>query len=128
MVTIINFKERIKEDGTTFFVLELQGGIELVQSQTTKQFYATAKKAYIPSTFDLKTCKALIGTQMPGSIQKVECEPYEYTIQDTGEEITLEHRWTYAPEGTEVIESEGLNFVTGAPLHSQNGMMQEAYA
>lgn len=47
MVTIIDFKERNKEDGTSFFVLEVQGGIELVQSQRTKQFYATAKKAYI---------------------------------------------------------------------------------
>jgi len=30
MVRIINYKERDKEDGTTFFVMELQGGIEML--------------------------------------------------------------------------------------------------
>ncbi len=62
MVRIINYKEREKDNGETFFVLELQGGIEMVQSQETGNFYATAKRAFIPSTFDLQTCSALIGT------------------------------------------------------------------
>ena len=45
MVTIINYKTRTKEDGTEFFLLEVQGGLEMVQSKTTNQYYATAKKA-----------------------------------------------------------------------------------
>ncbi|GGP03837.1 hypothetical protein GCM10010992_13760 [Cloacibacterium rupense] len=49
MVTIINYKERQKEDGTSFYVLEVQGGIEMVKSQKTVNFYATAKKAPKPS-------------------------------------------------------------------------------
>ena len=60
MVRIINYKERQKEDGDTFFVLELQGGIEMVQSKETGNFYATAKRAFMPSTFDEQTCSALI--------------------------------------------------------------------
>lgn len=55
------------------------------------------KKASITSTFDELTCQALIGTQMQGSIQKVECEPYEYTVKDTGEVIVLHHRFVYSP-------------------------------
>ncbi|WP_228377594.1 hypothetical protein [Chryseobacterium gallinarum] len=93
MVTIINYKQRQKEDGSTFYVLEVQGGIEMVMSQTTNQFYATSKKASITSTFDELTCQALIGTQMQGSIIKQECEPYEYTVKDTGEMIILHHRF-----------------------------------
>lgn len=47
MVTIINYKQRQKEDGSTFYVLEFQGGIEMVMSQTTNQFYSASKKVSI---------------------------------------------------------------------------------
>ncbi len=95
MVRIIGFQERQKEDGTTFYVLELQGGIETVVSKTTGNMYLTAKKATLPSTFDKATCQALIGTDMEGQIVKEQCEPYIYTIKETGEEITLHHKYIY---------------------------------
>lgn len=98
MVKIINYKERESEEGNVFFVLELQGGIEMVKSQTTQRYYVTAKKATIPSTFDGDTCKSLIGTEMPGKIAKVETEPYEYTIKETGEVIELNFRYEYCPD------------------------------
>lgn len=98
MVRIINYIQRTSEEGKPFFVLEVQGGIEMVKSQKTGQFYATARKASITSTFDEVTCKALVGTEMPGSIIKAECEPYEYAIRDTGEIIMLSHRFVYEPE------------------------------
>ena len=128
MVTIINFKERNKEDGTSFFVLELQGGIELVQSQKTKQFYATAKKAYISSTFDELTCKALIGTQMQGAIEKVECEPFEYTVQETGEIIILSHRYQYVQEETAKAKPAPENFTPDVNVFSKNGKAEMTYA
>ena len=128
MVTIINFKERNKEDGKSFFVLELQGGIELVQSQKTGQFYATAKKAYIPSTFDQLTCQALIGTQMPGSIEKEECEPYEYTVQETGEIIVLAHRYQYVQQPTEKSKPTDEKFRPDVNIFSKNGKSEMAYA
>lgn len=128
MVTIINFKERNKEDGTSFFVLEVQGGIELVQSQKTKQFYATAKKAYIPSTFDEITCTALIGTQMPGEIEKVDCDPFEYTVQETGEVITLNHRYQYVQE-QKPKDDKTPGWLNGNPeAFSKNGKSEMAYA
>jgi hypothetical protein len=98
MVRIINYKERQKEDGTTFFVLELQGGIEMVKSKETGNFYATAKRAYISSTFNEQTCSALVGSEMEGQIIKEDCDPFEYTVKETGEEIVLSHRWVYVPE------------------------------
>ena len=52
MVRIVNYKKRQAEDGKEFFVLEITGGIEMVMSNSTGQFYATAKKAYLASTFD----------------------------------------------------------------------------
>ena len=113
MVRIISYKKRETEDGKEFFVLELQGGIEMVKSKETGKFYVTARKASISSTFDELTCQALIGTELPGKVEKVECEAYEYVIKDTGEVITLTHRFEYVEEEkatTPTVEMSKLSF------------------
>jgi hypothetical protein len=71
----------------------------MVQSSETGRFYATAKKTSITSTFTEEEAKALIGREMTGRIAKVQCEEFEYTIEETGEVITLSHRWEYLPDG-----------------------------
>ena len=130
MVRIINYKQRQKEDGTSFFVLELQGGIEFIQSQKTGKFYATAKKAFIPSTFDEMTCNALIGTQMAGRVEKTDCDPYEFTVQETGEVISLAHRYEYVPEGAPKTDSAtSQNWLNGnSNSFSKNGKAEMGYA
>jgi hypothetical protein len=125
MVRIINFKERQKEDGTSFFVLELQGGIEMVLSKVTNNFYATAKRAFIPSTFDEQTCTALIGTEMAGSIVKEECEPFDYVVKETGEEITMYHRWVYVTEEAAKPKQEH-NVIANSEVFSKNGILEHA--
>lgn len=97
MVTISNYKSAINAEGDEFFMLELLGGVESVQSKETGRFYLTARKATISSTFDEGTCQSLIGTKMPGSVRKVEVDPYPYVIKDTGEEVILSHRYEYDP-------------------------------
>ena len=99
MVTIVDFVKRTNSKGETFNALILQSGIELVKARETGRYYATAKKASIPSTFDEATCRSLIGTQIPGSIQRTESAPYLFTVQSTGEVLTLTHRWVYLKEG-----------------------------
>ncbi|CAA0190242.1 conserved hypothetical protein [Tenacibaculum maritimum] len=131
MVTITNYRQRQKEDGTTFYVLEVQGGIEMIRSKSTGNFYATAKKAYVPSTFDEQTCIALTGTEMQGSIIKEECEPYEYIVKETGEEIIMHHRWAYVPEDVKepVVENTSLQVEILQPnveQFSQNGTLKHA--
>jgi hypothetical protein len=98
MVRIVNYQKRTTEEGKDFFVLEIQSGISMVKSKETGKFYATANKASISSTFDELTCQALIGTELPGKVEKVNCEPYNYTIKDTDEVITLTHRFEYVDE------------------------------
>lgn len=102
MVTITDYKLRESFEGKAFFALTLQGGIEIVKSASGNS-YATIKKASMPTTFDEITCKALVGTQLPGRIEKVETVPYEYTIQETGEVIMLSHRYDYFEEELEPI-------------------------
>ncbi|MFV0180528.1 hypothetical protein OBK28_13300 [Empedobacter falsenii] len=127
MVTVINFIERTRKDGSSFFVLEVQGGLEMVKSEKTASFYATIKKAFIPSTFDENTCQAIIGTQIPGSIEKVETEPYEYTIKETGEVIKIKHKFEYNPEESlAIIPSQSELLVSGRTMFTGNANM--AYA
>jgi hypothetical protein len=104
MVKIIDYKVRMSADGEPFFALILQGGIQLVQSKETGMFYATAKRASITSTFDEETCKSLIGQELDGTVEKVECETYEYTNEETGEILELSHRWVFVKEGETVGE------------------------
>lgn len=130
MVRIINYKQREKEDGTSFFVLELQGGIEMVLSKVTGNFYATAKRAYIPSTFDEQTCTALIGTEMPGRVIKEDCEPFNYTVKETGEEITLQHRWVYTTKDDVKPKQQATvledNVIANSDVFSKNGILEYA--
>jgi len=124
MVRIINYKQREREDGTTFFLLELQGGVEMVLSKETEQYYATAKKAFITSTFDEVTCQALIGSEMNGSVVKKEVEPYTYVVKETGEELLLTHRWVYVPEDTTTTkEDKAVNqLMADTSVFSKNGV------
>lgn len=133
MVRIINYKKRETEDGNEFFVLELQGGIEMVKSKETSKFYITARKASISSTFDELTCQALIGTELPGKVEKVECEAYDYTIKDTGEVIVLTHRFDYveeekatAPkvEKSKTTVDEFMSNIPSGNAFSSNGQLQ----
>ena len=105
MVQIVGFKTYQREDGENFNVLVVQGGIEVVKSAQSGRNYITARTASVSCTFNETICHSLIGTKLPGSIKKVETEPYEFTIQDTGEVIMRHHRYELISEEESIIES-----------------------
>lgn len=96
MVTISSYETRQGTDGE-FFVLILQGEVEFVSSQKTGLPYAMVPKCSMPATFDEATCKSMVGKQIPGSIQKIECEPYDYINPRTKEVIELTYNYAYSP-------------------------------
>ena len=98
MVKIIATKVSPNNEGKSFVSLKLQGDPEFVQSQQTGKMYLTAKTCSIASTFDEATANALIGKELPGTVERVSSDPYEYTVQATGEIITISHRYEYKPE------------------------------
>jgi len=98
MVTVTDYKRRENAAGEEFFVLFLQGDIELVKSSETGKHYATARRTTITTTFNEVTCQQMVGKTLKGSINKVKCDPYNYDIQETGETIQLEHTYEYSPE------------------------------
>lgn len=106
MVTVTNYQTRVRKDGTTFQVLELTGGVELVQSQETGKFYATVRKTTIPCTFSEQIAQGLLGTQMSGDVVRVQVDAYDFKNPKSGEIIKLQHSYAYSPEGsTELIGS-----------------------
>jgi hypothetical protein len=98
MVTISNYFVRENKEGQHFISLELTGDVEFIQSSLTGKFYASAKRCSISSVFSEDVAKTLIGKQLPGTIQRVECEPYEYVVEKTGETMLLSHTYTYLPD------------------------------
>jgi hypothetical protein len=131
MVRIVNYQKRTTEEGKELFTLELQGGVEIVKSQETGKNYMTARKASMSCTFDELTCQSLIGTELPGSVKKVACEDYSYTIKETGEIITLSHRFEYVEQEAPKYSPEKSNttieeFMAKAPVgnsFSTNGQL-----
>lgn len=105
MVSVINYLSVEKENGEDFLMLVLQGGIEAVKSQATGKMYFTARTVKVPATFDEATCKSLIGSQFEGTIVKVPSDSYEYTIKETGEIVTINHRYEYVT-GVDAILKE----------------------
>ena len=97
MVTVIGYDKRQSDDGREFFTLTIQGDAEIVESQKGN-LYMTARKTSIPSTFDKEGCAVLLGKELPGKINKMECEPYEYENKNTGEIIMLSHTYVYVSE------------------------------
>lgn len=106
MVTITGFEKRLSKDEKEFFLLNLQGDVEIVFSQATGRPYATVRKTKLLTTFDELTCKALVGKQLPGSIIKLQVEEYEYTIPDTDQVVVLDYSYVYSPGENKSMEAE----------------------
>jgi len=101
MVQITNALERVKVDGSTFAVLEISGGAELILSQTTQRYYATVCKCTIPFTGTMDVAKMLIGQKIEGEIVKVIVPPYQFTNKRTGEVMSLQHSFAFRPKDSQ---------------------------
>ena len=106
MVTIIGYKECISQNSNVFFSLILQGGITISKSENGN-FYFTANKALIMTSFTEDYCKALVGKQLPGSITKVPCDEYVY-VNSAGESVACDYKYEYSPK-EEVVKEEATN-------------------
>lgn len=103
MVTITGYATRQRKDGTSFIVLMITSGVELVQSQSSGQWRAVVRKTTIPASFDEQVAKSVVGTQLPGSIVRVQCDSYQLTNEQTGEVLTMSHTYGYSPDGATVL-------------------------
>ncbi|SDK43295.1 hypothetical protein SAMN05421823_102721 [Catalinimonas alkaloidigena] len=97
MLTVVDYKPCKNKDGKKFFILKLEGHIEMVKSKQSGRYYATRIKTTMACTFNEKSCKEMLGKEIPGRIIKEQVEPYTYVIPDTKREITLDFRYSYQP-------------------------------
>jgi len=104
-VTIKDFVLRENSDGEEFFALIVESGFEVVKSRESGNYYATSQQASLPCTFDEEGCKKLIGQEIPGSVQRVECEPYDMEVEGSDEVLTFNHRCEYRKEGDTLEEA-----------------------
>ncbi len=98
MVTITGYHKRKNQEGGSFLVLTIEGGVTMSQSESTGNWIASTLKTNIIASMDEKTCMTMIGQQLPGTIERKACAPYSYTIPSTGEEKTLNYTYEYSSD------------------------------
>ena len=99
MVTVGNYRV-VETDEGTYIRLILSGDLEMVQSEKTGNFYATIKQASISATFDEEMAKRMLGKQLPGTIERIQVEPYE--IETEAGRIKIFHRGVYREAHVEI--------------------------
>ena len=107
MVTIVDFEKRKNVLDEEFNVLILQGGVEKVTSKQTGKPYITARKTSIPCTFDEVMAKSLVGQKLPGEIERIEVDEYEFIVPGTKKKLKLTHSYRYSAEPTSIEEVVG---------------------
>ena len=107
MVTITRLEKRKNRKDEEFNVLVLQGNVEVVLSKATGRPYLTARKTSIPITFDGALAEKMIGKELPGNIERIDTDEYEFLIPGTKNKLKLSHRWQYNQEPTTVEEVVG---------------------
>jgi len=97
MVQIIAFEQkensRTKE---TYSVLVLQGEPEVMISKSSGRPYISAKKTTIPCALEENQAQALIGKELPGSIERVSCTPFEVKLA-TGKKVKISTVYQFLP-------------------------------
>ena len=83
------------------------GSIEVVVSKETGKPYLTARRTSIPCTFDEVMAKTLIGQTLPGEIERMEVDEYEFVVPGTKKKIKLTHSYRYSAEPATIKEVVG---------------------
>ena len=97
MVTIVEVAERTAANGNVFCSVMVAGDASVHMSAEGKASLV-ALKASIPSNLPKDVLESMIGNKLPGKVERVETEPYQWVNPNTGEEITLSHTYKYSPE------------------------------
>jgi hypothetical protein len=76
-------------------------------SKATGKPYLTARKSSIPCTFDEVLAKSLIGQTLPGEIERIEVDEYEFVVPGTKKKLKLSHSFRYSAEPASIEEVVG---------------------
>jgi hypothetical protein len=99
MVQIIGFEKKQSKSKESFAVLILQGEPEIMISKSSGRPYVSARKTTIPCALEDNQAQALIGKELPGSIERVSCTPFEVKLA-TGKKVKISTAFQYLPAET----------------------------
>lgn len=97
MVKVIDYQQKENpKTKETYSVLVLQGEPEVAISKSSGKPYLTAKRTSIPCALDETSAKALIGSELEGSIERVACTPFEVKLA-TGKKVKITTAFQFIP-------------------------------
>lgn len=97
MVKVIDYQ--LKENAKTkmtYSVLVLQGEPEVLISKSSQKPYISARRTSIPCALDESSARALIGSELEGSIERVACTPFEVKLA-TGKKVKISTAFQFIP-------------------------------
>jgi hypothetical protein len=97
MVKIIDYqKKENAKTRETYSILVLEGSPEVAISKSSGKPYITAKRVSVPCALPEVSAKALIGTELEGTIEKVSCTPFEVKLA-SGKKVKISTAFQYIP-------------------------------
>jgi hypothetical protein len=97
MVQIIGFEKKQNEKTKeSYSVLVLAGDPVILISKSSGRPYVSVRKTTIPCALEDSQAKALIGKELPGSIQKISVKPFEVKLA-TGKKVKISTAFQYMP-------------------------------
>jgi hypothetical protein len=100
MVQIIGFEKKKNERTKEFFsVLILAGDPEVMISKSSGRPYISVRRTSIPCALEEVQAQALIGKELPGSIERVACTPFEVKLA-TGKKVKISTAYQFLPAET----------------------------
>jgi hypothetical protein len=99
MVQIIGFEKKLSKNKESYAVLILQGEPEVLISKTSGRPYISARKTTIPCALEENQAQALLGKELPGSIERVSCTPFEVKLA-TGKRVKISTAYQFLPAET----------------------------
>jgi hypothetical protein len=102
MLKIIDTQTRVNaKTKEEYQVVVLLGNVEVLRSKSNSKPYLSAKKVTLPTTLNQQQAQELIGTSLPGEIEKVDCPEYEIKMPGTNKKVKINHTFQYAPASVE---------------------------
>jgi len=98
MLKVIDAKTRVNsKTNEEYNIVVLLGNVEIQKSQSSGKFYLASKTISIPTTLTLNEAKQLIGTSIPGKIEKVDCAEYLVPVPNSNKKLKITHTFSYSP-------------------------------
>ena len=99
MVQIIGFEKKQSKSKESYAVLILAAEPEVMISKSSGRPYISVRKTSIPCALEESQAQALIGKELPGTIERVSVTPFQLTLA-SGKKVKISSAFQYKPPET----------------------------